>query len=425
MAAQTAQEMKSLITLNPMAIEEASLHLADKRKESEIFSLGLRFFKYEKLDLALVFFNKIIDINDRNAQAYVNIGNIYHERGQFDTAANFWRYALSIDATVEKAYLNLGNYNYRRGDIDQAISYWLILQSISPTENNSLFNLGVSYREKNEILLSIFYFKKYLAKAITQKGSAHYEKANQMIWNIKVTAKHNFRIGLKCQRKKDYLRALKAYVKVIEGYPNHIKANLNAGSICYMNDKLEDAIKFWNRVLILEPSNENNMLNMAIAYDRAGSYSYAQCLYTRYLKTQEDHKTFEIVKIENRLKEIEKNEEDTTNHYNFHYSKAEEFFRKKDYLNAFSEYENCLALKPDNKDLKEKTEVIRSALYPEANLAKAYIMSGKRALKNLEIVSAVEHFRAAHNLNPSEESLLEIKENMAKCARLLKQSGQV
>lgn len=417
--------MKALITLHPGAIAEAELHMADKRKASEIFSLGLRFFKYEKLDLAMVFFSKVIDIDPHNAQAYVNIGNIYYENKDIETAANFWKYALTLDATVEKAYLNLGNYYYRRGDIDSAISYWLILQSISPTENNSLFNLAVSFEEKNERLLSLFYFEKYLAKAITQKGLVHYEKAQQKIFKLKSAANRNFKVGLKYQRKKEYLKALKAFVKTVEVFPLHLKANLNAGSLSYANDRIEEAISFWHRVAVLEPDNKNNVINLAIAYDRTGQNSHAYCLYQRYLKTQEDLKTFENLKIETRIKELEKIMDDKNTLYAYHYSKAEEFFRRKDYLSAFFEYENSLILKPDNAELEEKLSAIRLALYPEANLAQAYIKSGKRALSNLEIVAAVEHFRAAYNLNPNETSLLEIKENMAKCARLLKKAGMI
>lgn len=424
MQATSTQDMKAIINLDPAAVAEAAIHLAEKRREPEIFSMGLRFFKYRKLDLSLVFFHKVIEINEKNAQAYVNIGNIYYEKGNLDMAANFWRYSLTIDATMEKAYLNLGNYYYEKGNIDQAISYWLILQSISPKENNSLFNLGVSYGEKNELLLSMFYFEKYLKKAITQKGTSHYEKVQKKVFDHKVAAKHNYNIGLKCQRRKDYPRALKAYMKAVKAYPNHIKANINAGSICYLNDKLEEAIKFWNRVLILEPYNEQNLANMAIAYDRGEKHSYAFCLYQRYLKTLDDKNTFEVVKLQDRIKYLETKLEDKNTFYTLHYSKASEFFEKKDYLNAFSEYENCLMLKP-TEELEERIEVIRSALYPEANLAIAYIKTGKKALRNSEILSAVEHFRAAYNLNPKDESLQEIKENMAKCVRILKKLGKI
>ena len=138
------QDMKSLISLDRDAVIEATLHLDDKKKESEVFSLGLRFYKYHKYDLALVFFHKILDMNENNAQAYVNIGNIYHKRGEIETAANFWRYALKVEPKTEKAYLNLGNYHYERDEADQAISYWLILQSMNPMEPTVLYNCAYS-----------------------------------------------------------------------------------------------------------------------------------------------------------------------------------------------------------------------------------------------------------------------------------------
>ncbi len=74
--------------------------------------------------MALVFFNKVLEMNDNNAQAYVNVGNIFHKRGEVEVAANFWRHALKLDPQAGKAYLNLGNYHFERGEVDQAISYW-------------------------------------------------------------------------------------------------------------------------------------------------------------------------------------------------------------------------------------------------------------------------------------------------------------
>jgi hypothetical protein len=40
-----AQELKSLINLDYSAVIEATLHLDDKKKEADVFSLGMRFYK--------------------------------------------------------------------------------------------------------------------------------------------------------------------------------------------------------------------------------------------------------------------------------------------------------------------------------------------------------------------------------------------
>jgi tetratricopeptide (TPR) repeat protein len=106
------QDMKSLITVEQSAALEADVHIQSNFREADIFSLGLRFFKYGRLDLSLAFFSRVLDLNENNAQAYVNIGNIYHKNGDIESAANFWKYAIKIDPACEKAYMNLGNYFY-------------------------------------------------------------------------------------------------------------------------------------------------------------------------------------------------------------------------------------------------------------------------------------------------------------------------
>ena len=417
----SAQELRALITLHPDAIEEAELHFDYKKKESELFSLGLRFCKYKKYDLAMVFFCKILDKNEKNGHAYVNIGNIFYQKKNIPAAVNFWRYALSIDASCEKAYLNLGNYYYTQGNVDKAISYWLILQTISPKETISIYNLGVAYADKKEFMLSTLYFEKYLTKENAEGGSSNYERLSKKMRNNKIIARHNFKIGLKCQGKKAYPEALKSYMKALEAYPNHIKSNLNAGSICYINNKFEKAIQFWNRALILEPKNTKILINIAIANDKAKKYSYAFCYYSRYLKNLEDQGTFEAVKVKDRIKEIEVDLEDKNTLYTQHYSKAEEFFKNKDYLNAYSEYENCLVLNPDNEALEKRLGLISSALNPERNVALSHIKSGKKAMQRSQYLIAIDHFQEAYRLTQNDEIIKDIKENMTKCAKILRQ----
>lgn len=414
------QDMKSLISLDRDAVIEATLHLDDKKKESEVFSLGLRFYKYHKYDLALVFFHKILDMNENNAQAYVNVGNIYHKRGEIETAANFWRYALKIEPKTEKAYLNLGNYHYERDEADQAISYWLILQSMNPMEPTVLYNLGLGYEKKNELFLANFYYSKYLKRAGTEEGSVKHDKLYKRTRAIAKKALHNFNVGLKYQKKREYLKSLKAYLAIIEGYPNHVKANLNAGSICFMYEKFEDAVKCWNRAFLLEPYNQKTTANLAIAYDKLEQFSYAYCFYKRFLDFQIEEKSFEKIKIEERMVKIEELLVDKNSYYSSHYSKAESFSHKKDYLNALVEYENCNLLKPENEELLKKISVLKATLFPEEILALRYMETGQKALERLEIASAIECFKTSYDLNPYGEHIPILKERMYKCAKIVK-----
>lgn len=421
---QETSNMKSLITLNQSAVIEATLHFDDRKKEADIFALGMRFYKYHKHDLALVFFHKVLVMNENNAEAYVNVGNIYHKRGDKETAANFWRYAIKINPNIEKAYLNLGNYCYEQGETDQAISYWLVLQSIQPMDETVLYNLGIGYEKKNDLFMANFYYKKYLERATFDRGSAKYEKIVKRNWNIKKKASHNFRVGLKCQKNKEFLQALKAYLAIIKGCPDHIKANLNAGSICFMYEKYEDAIQCWNRAFLVEPYNQKNTANLAIAYDKLEQFSYAYCFYKRFLDFQVDEKSFEKIKIEERMVEVEKLLGDKNAYYSSHYSKAESFAQQKNYLNALVEYENCSLLKPDSEDLMKKLDVLKATMFPEDILALRYMDTGKQALARLEVSAAIHCFKTAYEFNPHGAHVAELKEKMYRCAKIIKKLEQ-
>ncbi len=414
------QDMKSLITLNQDAVIEATLHFDDKKKESEIFSLGMRFYKYNKYDLALVFFHRVLEINENNSQAYVNIGNIYHKKKDLETATNFWRYALKVNPNTEKAYLNLGNYHFERNEMDQAISYWLILQSMNPMDATALYNLGLGYESKNELFLANFYYSKYLKRSALEESSAKHEKLKKRTREIKKKALHNFNIGLKYQKRKEYLKALTAYLEIIKGCPDHIKANLNAGSICFMHQKFGDAVKCWHRAFLIEQFNQKTVANLAIAYDKLEQFSYAYCFYKRFLDFQIDEKTFEKIKIEERIVQIEELLGDKNVYYSSHYSKAESFSKDKDYLNALVEYENCNLLKPDNEELLKRINVLKATIFPEEILSLKYMETGQKSLDRLEIAAAIDYFKTSYDLSPYGSHIPSLKEKMYKCAKIVK-----
>jgi tetratricopeptide (TPR) repeat protein len=230
---------------------------------------------------------------------------------------------------------------------------------------------------------------------------------------------HNFNLGLKCQKQKEFLKALKAYLAIIQGYPDHMKANLNAGSICFMYEKYEDAVKYWSTAFLIDSYNQKNTANLAIAYDKLEQFSYAYCFYKRFLDFEVDEKSFEKVKIEERMVEIEKLLGDKNAYYSSHYSKAESFSKDKEYLKALVEYENCNLLKPDNEELIKKIEVLQATMFPEDILSLRYMETGSKALEKLDISVAMHCFKTAYDFNPHAEHISELKQKMYRCAKII------
>ncbi len=65
-------------------------------------------FQEERFEQARINLNKVIEINERSADAYYWLGNIYEKEGDLISARNEWRRALKIDSkhigAIEKLY---------------------------------------------------------------------------------------------------------------------------------------------------------------------------------------------------------------------------------------------------------------------------------------------------------------------------------
>ena len=62
----------------------------------------------KNLNQAMVNFQKVLEINPQNAEAYYNIGNIHQQRKEFDAEIESYKKALSIKPGYPEVYNNMG-----------------------------------------------------------------------------------------------------------------------------------------------------------------------------------------------------------------------------------------------------------------------------------------------------------------------------
>lgn len=417
--ATATNEIKALITLDPSEEMAVERHLEKiEPNEQNIFNLGLRYYKYGKIERSLVFFSKVLELNPENGKAYCNIGNIFYKKEQFNEAANFWKHALTLDACCENAYWNLGNHYFSIKNYSEAISYYMIFYSIAPSNVNLLLQIGLAYLHLGNEFLSDYFNSKYLKHAIYAPAGVNYVRVVGHYSKLRRKALKLLKCAIFYQKKKKFFKALEMYFGILHLYPTHHLANLNAGSILYQNEKYQEAKKYWKRAYLLK-NEKTNLFNLCLTYDKTEEYSYALACYKKYLSTEEDT-SFAKVKIEDRIKKLEKIIGDISPYYNQHCAKAEDFLKKKDYFNAHFEFTLASYLKPDSEDAKKKIEIIDRLIYPERNMVKKWNMMGDMALNNLKILEAVSHYKSALKQNNDEEMEEIIKNKMAKCARLIK-----
>ena len=190
------------------------------------FSLGLTFGEiFEKAKIG------------RTVSRHFAKGMEYYQKGKFRKAVSEWKKVLSLHPEHKKAiswlnqlaerYFRAGVKMYQEKRFMQAVKKWNRVVSIIP-----------DYEGVKDLIKKA---KREFAERIERFYEAGIERYN----------------------KNDYLGALSYWEEGLRELPGHhkmqefyIKVRLTQGIMDYRENKLEDAIKHWEKVLELEPKNE-------------------------------------------------------------------------------------------------------------------------------------------------------------------------
>lgn len=94
----------------------------DTLNVDELNSLGLKAYRKKEYDLALDYFSKAIQLNDRAIQPINNLGFIHYKLGNYEEALYWIQKALKISPNRLVAYLNLADVQLALGDKESAIT---------------------------------------------------------------------------------------------------------------------------------------------------------------------------------------------------------------------------------------------------------------------------------------------------------------
>lgn len=75
-----------------------------------------------KYDLALSYFNKVIELSPHNAKAYFNKGFTYFRLKEYDKAISDYNRAIEIDPKYANAYSHRGRTYALKGELEKACS---------------------------------------------------------------------------------------------------------------------------------------------------------------------------------------------------------------------------------------------------------------------------------------------------------------
>ena len=138
---QPAQERQS--SLLNIRLEEAYVQQEDKIKNEDALK-------------------KALELNPRNDRAYLELGRLYKDQGQFQQAEEYFKKALEFNSKNDEVYFKLGSLYRDQGQSQQAEEYFKKTLELKPRNDRAYLELGRLYRDQGQFQQAEEYFKKTL-----------------------------------------------------------------------------------------------------------------------------------------------------------------------------------------------------------------------------------------------------------------------
>jgi len=218
--------------------------------EDAYILMGIANLNLNKIDRAILIYKKVIKINSKNSLAHYNLGVAYSANKNIKDAQKSYEKAIEIDIKDHKSYLQLGRIYHTKGELSDAIvSYRKVIgiekNDIVDYKVDAYNNLGIIYLYQQKFEKTIEAYRASIE--LNPKN----EKGYLSIANIYFD-------------KKEYSKALEAVSNVVTINPRNERAYLIIGTISSMNQNYDKAIKAYKEVLKINPKNKEveNILNL-------------------------------------------------------------------------------------------------------------------------------------------------------------------
>lgn len=173
-------------------------------------SVGMDFFEKNKVNRAITYFRKAIEINPNDLLAHYNLGIVYTNQGQYDLAIEYFNKAIEINAYDEETYYNRAFIYSLKGLYDCAIDDYTRAIKINDQFADAFINRGSIYNNKALYNLAIEDFNKAI-EINPYDAIAFYNR------------------GIVYSKKGEFNLAINDYSKAIELDPNLVEAHFNRG----------------------------------------------------------------------------------------------------------------------------------------------------------------------------------------------------
>ena len=144
------------------AIQKSSELLAMDPQNPEAFFLrGLIFKETGNDSLAVINFQRAVDINPELSDAYINLGDLYAKKGD-PLALKYYQNALAFNKDNPIAKHSIAYYYQNHNKLEEAIKLYEDIERVTPGYPDAYLNLGIIYYTQEKIPEAYEQFSKLL-----------------------------------------------------------------------------------------------------------------------------------------------------------------------------------------------------------------------------------------------------------------------
>lgn len=298
---------------------------------------------------------------------------------------------------------------HRQGERTLAKKGYLALLRQNPKNIEALHGLGILYIQEEEFQKAITTLKKALNYA---------KDAPEIALNLANVLKI----------KGDYLEASNLLQRIIQEHPHYAPAYNNLGTLCYKEEKWDEAIAYFRSSLKLSPAYIDALYNLGLAYGKKAEWDEAIRAYRLIVEHNPDHFAARYLlasalmhqnNFNEAIQEFLKIEENHPHHFETESNLATAFLKVGALKEAKMHYLKAHQLRPEDPQILYNLGVIhmqqdlideaipfyQKALQHAPNSFAIHNNLGVAFLIKHHIAYALDHFKEALRLEPHNESL--------------------
>ncbi len=309
-------------------------------------------------------------------EAYVELGRLYQEQGEFLQAENSFKKAIALDPKNDKACVRLGRLYLDQNKFSQAEDFFKKTIEINPKNDKACVDLGELYRVQGKFLQAGDLFKK--AIALNPENDEAY-----------------VRLGTLYREHDKFLQAEDLLRKAIELDPKNDRAYVGLGWLFRSQGDFHLAEGFLRKAIELNPKNDGAHLELERLHREQGKFLPAGDSFKKAIESNpKNNKAY--AGLEWLFRE------------QGNFPKAEDFLRKAIELNPenANAYVELGWLYRDQGEFSQAEDFLRKAIELDPKSDRVCVRLGWLYREQGKFSQAENFLRKAIELNPKNERVL-------------------